>query len=209
MSRIIYMVIIFVCSGVTVFIYKEDIKRLFPKEKIKKYRAMGEKSISQWVMKSNNLILDRELFSSSVILKNLSLVRKETPLSADYIYENLMNNSTHLKPLYSEMLTLYRSGRDEEAFKVFALAIGTKAAKNFALILSKLDKINPSELTEQMEIFQEMMTERNMTGAMKRAQRNSLVTTAFAVATVFALLINFAVVVVFMDTINLLNNMFI
>ena len=168
-----------------------------------------EKELNKWVMHKNNVLLDRELFSSNVILKNLSLVRRHTPLSADYIYENLMENSTLLRPFYGEMLTLYRSGRDEEAFKVFTVEIGTKAARNFAMILSKVDKVNPAELVDQMEIFQQMMMERNTTAAMKRAQRNSLIVTACAAGAVFALLINFAIVVVFMDTVNTLNNMFL
>lgn len=167
------------------------------------------KKLNKWLIKKNSVMLDRELFSSSVILKNLSLVRRETPLSADYIYESLMNNSTLLKPFYGEMITLYRMGRDEDAFNILAVEIGTKAARNFAVILSKLDKINPSELTEQMEVFQQMMMEKHTTLAMRRAQRNSVITMAVAVATVFVLFINFAVVVVFMDTINTLNNMFL
>ncbi len=81
-------------------------------------------------------------------------------MSADYIYEKLAENSGYLKPMYSQMLALYRSGRDKEAFKLPAKIIGTKAAGNFALILSKLDKLNPAELVEQMNIFQSSMIEK-------------------------------------------------
>ena len=209
MARLIYVGILSMCVLVLWVMYREDIIELLPTSRIKEYRRRTEKKLNQWMVKGNNRVLDRELFSSSVILKNLALVRREAPLSADYIYENLMENSIFLKPFYGELLTLYRAGRDEEAFKVFTLEIGTKAAKNFALILSKIDKVNPAELAEQMEIFQQMMTESNMTAAMKKAQRNSLITTAFAVSAVFAQFINFTVVVVFMDTIAMLNNMYI
>lgn len=209
MSGIVYMGVIVICALVLTVMYRDEIIGLMPWELMKKCREKGAESLNRWIIKGNNILLDRELFAGSVILKNLSLVRKETPLSADYIYEKLMENSRRLKPVYGRMITLYRNGKDEEAFKVFALEIGTKTARNFALILSKLDKINPAELVEQMDVFQQMMTEKNVTAAMKKAQRNSLITTACAVSAVFALLINFAVVVVFMDTINLLNNLFI
>ena len=207
MGRLLYFIILGVILLLTCIVYYEEIKSVIPSRRLVFYRQKIGKELNKWVMSKNNILLDRELFSSNVILKNLSLMRRNTPFSADYMYEKLMENSTLLKPFYSEMLTLYRNGKDEDAFKVFTVEIGTKAARNFAMILSKMDKMNPAELVEQMEIFQQMMMESNTTAAMKRAQRNSLLITGVAACTVFILLINFAVVVVFMDTINTLNNM--
>lgn len=152
--------------------------------------------------------LELELYDSCLTLKNLAAASGSHPFSGEFIYEMLMENSVKLKPVYREMLFLYRQGRDDEAFEFFASAIGTKAGKNFAAILYKLDKINPAQLTEQMEVFQSMMAERRMTQAIKIAQRNSLITTLWSAATVFALLINFAVVAVFMDTLNMLTTIF-
>jgi hypothetical protein len=175
------------------------------------YKAIVEKiydKVKVGFAKTDGSYYDKELFSSSILLKNLSLVRQEAPLSADYIYENLMNNSIFLKSIYGEMLTLYRSGKDEEAFNVLGEVVGTKAARSFGVILSKLDKINPAELTEQMDIFRTMMIEKRATAAVKRTQRNSFIITTISSAAVFALLINFVVVVVFMDTLKLLSNLF-
>ena len=120
----------------------------------------------------------------------------------------LMENAVKLKPIYREMLLMYRQGRDEEAFRYFANAVNTKAGRNFAAILTKVEKINPSELIEQMEVFQNMIAEKRMTQALKTAQRNSVITTIWSSATVFSLLINFVVVAVFMDTLNMLKNFF-
>lgn len=209
MGRFVFFIILVVCMAGTFRIYREELREFLPERRIGEYKKGFEKELNKWVMRKNNTLLDRELFSSSVILKNLSLVRRETPLSADYIYESLMNNSQFLKPFYGEMLTLYRSGRDEEAFKILTVEIGTKAARNFAIILSKIDKINPAELIEQMEVFQQMMTEKNTTVALKRTQRNSVITITASVCVVFVQIINFAVVVVFMDTISTLNNLFL
>lgn len=152
--------------------------------------------------------IDSELYGSAITLKNLALVQKEKPLSADYIFEALMDNSTVLKPAYEELITLYRNGRDEEAFKYFGDRIGSRYGRNFASILSKIDKINPAEMVQQMEVFQNIMAEERMTEAVKTAQRNSVLITAWASASVFALLINFAVVVVFMDTLGMLEHLF-
>ena len=151
--------------------------------------------------------LDGELYGSVITLKNLALVQKEKPLSADYIFEALLENSMTLRPAYEELITLYRGGRDEEAFRTFAERVGSRAGRSFASVLSKLDRINPSETVKQMEVLQNMMAER-MTAAVRTAQRNSVLVTAWASASIFALLINFAVVVVFMDTLGMLGHLF-
>lgn len=193
----------------TILAYGDEVKKYFPKERLREISDRGSEAINKWIVKNKKSFPDRELFKSSVILKNLSLVRRETPFSADYIYEKLMENSSYLRPMYSRMLSLYRSGRDTEAFKLPVQVIGTKAAGNFALILSKLDKLNPAELVEQMNIFQTAMIEKQMTYAVKRTQRNSVVITALSAMAIFALLINFTVVVVFMDSLNMLSSIFI
>lgn len=148
------------------------------------------------------------MYSSVITLKNLAIVQEKRPLSADFIFQALMENSSSLKPVYEEMISLYRSGRDEEAFRVFGERTGSRTGRNFAAILSKLDKINPAELVKQMEVFQNVMAEERMTAALKSAQRNSIIATMWATAAMFALLINFAVVVVFLDALATLESLF-
>lgn len=153
-------------------------------------------------------VLELELYDSCITLKNLAIVNGAKPFSGEFLYTMLMENAVKLKPVYREMLLMYRQGRDEEAFAYFANAVGTKAGKTFGAILAKVERINPAELIEQMEVFQNMMAEKRMTQAIRTAQRNSVIITIWSSATVFALLINFAVVAVFMDTLNLLKNIF-
>ena len=175
-------------------------------------RTLRHRFASQWLaFKSKTGFIkstDSELYGSVITLKNLAIVQKERPFSADYIYEALMENSGKLRPVYEEMLTLYRGGRDDEAFKTFAERTGTRHGKSFAAILAKLDKINPAELVKQMEVFQNVMAETRMTAALKSAQRRSIIVTVWATAAVFAMLINFTVVVVFLDALTMLENLF-
>lgn len=208
-DRILYLGFTAIYIYGIVMVYYDDIIRILPKKRISEMSRRGGKLIIKMIIKKKKEIPDRELLKSSIILKNLSLVRKGTPMSADYIYEKLMENSGYLKSMYSEMITLYRSGRDEEAFNIPSKIIGTKAAKNFAIILSKLDKIDPAELTEQMNVFQSSMTDRQMSMTVKKNQRNSMIITALASVSVFALLINFTVVVVFMNSMEMLSQIFI
>lgn len=204
-----YAVLLAALAAANVYIYREELSLVIPGEMIRKKKKELRQGLMMMVVRRKRSSLERELFSSSVTLKNLSIVRREAPISADYMYEKIAENGGRLKPVFSRMLTLYRTGHDEEAFGIVASEIGTKAAKNFAHILSKMDKMNPAQLAGQMEIFQENMTETAMTAAMKKAQRNSVIITACAAVSIFALLINFTVVVVFMDTIEVLNSIFV
>ena len=110
-----------------------------------------------FLIHSGDAVRESELYDSCILLKNLALVYRQMPLSADMILELLMENSWKLKPVYREVLNLYRNGKRQEAFSFFAGAIGTKSGRSFSVILAKLDQINPAELLEQMKVFQNMM----------------------------------------------------
>lgn len=203
------MFLLIICVIGVFIAYRDDMTRVVIYIKEKDLFKKRKEAIDYWVMKKRKNKMDKELFSSSIILKNLSLVQGDNAFSADYMYEKLMENSVVLKPVYGQMLTLYRSRNNSEAFKVLPSVVGTKASKNFAIILSKLEKLNPAELAKQMEVFQKSMMGNRVTYAIKRVQRNSLVLTVLATVTVFVLLLNFIVVVVLLDTIDTLNQLFI
>ena len=151
---------------------------------------------------------DLELYDSSLLLKNMALADREHSFSADYIYERLMEHSKKLKPVYSRMLNLYRAGRDQTAFQYFAEQCGSRTGRNFAMVLSKIDRISPDELVEQMEVFLEIMGQQRVTAEMNRVQRNSLITTMLASVSVFVMVLDFAAVIVFMHTLTLMENIF-
>ena len=77
-------------------------------------------------------ILELELYDSCITLKNLAIVNGAKPFSGEFLYTMLMENAVKLKPIYREMLLMYRQGRDEEAFRYFADAVNTKAGRNFS-----------------------------------------------------------------------------
>ena len=150
----IYVMLLLLCvAGITIA-YNDELRNSSSMILRNKSIEKRKKDLQFWVMKKNKSRMDRELFQSSVILKNLSLVQGHAPFSADYIYEKLMENSVVLRPVYGQMLTVYRSRKSSEAFKIIPMVIGTKTSKNFAIILSKLEKLNPAELEKQMEVFQ-------------------------------------------------------
>ena len=205
----IYIMLLSICALGIYMAYKDYVLEVFRWKWLENILYKRKKDIELMIMKKSKSQIDKELYNSSVILKNLALEQKQMPFSADYMYERIMENSVLLKPIYSQMLATYRGMDSNEAFKVLPLVVGTKTSKNFAIILSKLEKLNAAELEKQMDIFQKSMMESRMTYAIKRVQRTSLELTGLATITVFALLLNFVVVVVFLNTINTLNQLFI
>ncbi len=151
---------------------------------------------------------ERDILSSCIMLKNLSVVYKARPMSADFIIEELMKSSTFLKDVYRRILSDYRTGNCDEAVKILQEKVPTRTAKNFAMILSKLDRINPSELAGYMEAFEKSMEEERTTEAMRRAEKKNIIITAIATASVFAVLFNFVRVVIFINAMEMLQSVF-
>ena len=59
-----------------------------------------------------------------------------------------------------------------------------------------------------MTAFEEALMGERMTKGMSKAERKSLVTTMAATATIFSILLNFTIVVVFMNTLQMIDQMF-
>ena len=151
---------------------------------------------------------DRDLYHSAVLLKNMAIVRKEHPVSLDYMLEELSKGSGKLRPVFLKTLSILRSGRQDEAALYFSESVRSPRAKDFSLILFKMDKMDPYELVSQLSIFIEILRETRVTKAMKQAERRSLIITAFAAASVLCALVNFCVCVVFLDTLSGLKYIF-
>ncbi|MBR6473373.1 MAG: hypothetical protein IKS99_06610 [Firmicutes bacterium] len=145
---------------------------------------------------------EKDLYQAAILLKNMAIVRKDYPVSLDYILEELSADSGTLKPVFQETLSIYRGGRYDEAFRFFADSVRSRYGKSFAGLLSKMDRINPYELVSQIDVFIGIIREVRTTEAMKQAERRSLIVTVFAAASVFTIMINFCVVVVFLDTLS-------
>ena len=152
--------------------------------------------------------LERELFHSCMTLKNLAIVYEKMPMSTDFILEHLMDSSQALRTAYADILTAYRNGFHEEAFQSLYHQIPIPTAEKFSRILRRLDYIPPAELVAQMNAFEETLAAERKTKAMAKAERKSLITTLASTTTIFVVLLNFVVVVVFLDTLNILQQIY-
>ncbi len=138
----------------------------------------------------------------------MAIVRKDFPVSLDFMMEELAKGAVKLKPVFQEMLTIYRSGRYEEAFTYFRETVRSDYSGSFSSLLSKMDRINPYELVSQLDILISVIKEDRMTRSLKQAEKRSLIVTAFAAASELVCLVNFCVVAVFLDMLSKLRFIF-
>ena len=116
--------------------------------------------------------------------------------------EEMSYGSGPLRPVFQKTLSLYRTKDSTEAFNYFGDRLDNKHGRTFAMLMSKMDKIDPAELVPQIDIFLGVIREVRTTEAMKTAERRAALCTFLAAGAFFALMINFLVVVVFMDTLE-------
>jgi len=187
-----------------------------------KYRRLAEHSqrlgppleqrLITWLKEKQYLLkkagMERELFHSCMMLKNLAIVHQSLPMSTDFLLEQLMESSQMLRPVYADILTDYRNGKQEEAFMGLYQKIPISSAQKLSRILCRLDDLQPAELVGQMNAFEESFAAEQKTKAMARAERKSLITTLASTATIFVVLLNFVVVVVFLDTLEVLSQLY-
>ena len=168
------------------------------------FKLIKTKAISR----INSDRIEKELLNSCLMGKNLAIIYAGKPMSADYIIEELMRSSKLLKPVYAEILSEYRKGRDKEAFEILYSRVPVKAAKSFSMILSKIDMINPAELSEYMDSFEEMLADQRLTKGIQNAEKQSLIVNITVTLSIFALLMNFTVTVIFSKAQLLLADIF-
>ena len=180
----------------------------YTRRSVPQLKIEGRRRIQTGWRLLNGERMERELFNSCIVLKNLAMVHQDMPMSGDFILEQLMECSKALKNVYADILSAYRLGQGEDAFQLLTERVPIKAAANFAAILSKVDQINPVELKLHMTAFEETLTGERMTKGLSRTEKKSLLITMAATATIFAILLNFTIVVVFMDTLKMVEEVF-
>lgn len=148
-----------------------------------------------------------EIYNSAVLLKNLAIVYKNTPVSVDFMLEELIEGGGRLKNVYSDILSAYRNGKEKDSFSFLLEKVPTKVGKHFTILLEKLDQINPVELVHYIDAFVETLASERKTERMKRADKKSLIVTVFSTISIFMIMLNFTVVVVFMDALRLLGQL--
>ncbi len=166
-----------------------------PKEYI-----LGRKTIFKIMIDSNRERYkkeqDKEIYNALVQLKNLAIATKNKPLATDFILRQLSKFSNKTKTVFNHTLIYWRENSEEVACDYFSKAIGTKLASEFANYLGKLDKVNPDELIEQLQVLQEGYREKHITNEMKKQELISSISFIPIIIASLVIMLNFIIIVI-------------
>lgn len=158
--------------------------------------------ITKQIIHNQNKKKDIEIYRLLIQLKNIAVTRQIKPYSGDYTINQLIKFSQLTKSALINFLIFYNIGKEEEAYKKFTKEINTKMGCDFARILLKLDKLNPLELIEQINIIKERNREEHITE--KHRKQNTLSDIIYfpIIVPVFIVLLNFIMVTIWIPKIE-------
>lgn len=142
---------------------------------------------------------NKEIYRAILQLKNMAITKHKKPLGAVFILEQLRKFTKTTRPIFNQMLSLWTLGRIDEACEYFKQAIPTDESAKIASLFNKLDSIHPNELQGQLALFQDMIKDSRKTEKMRFNQRRSYILTAVISLTLVLGLLNFTIVVYFID----------
>lgn len=152
--------------------------------------------------------MNLEIIRAFSLLKNIAIIKKDNPPGAQFVLEQLRKFTKETRPAFNKMMAIYSLGKKAEATEYFSQAIGTKEAENLASILRKIDDLNPAEFLEQIEYYQESIRrERESLKQKQNENRSNLIFLVVFVSSI-TVLINFVIVVYYIETINSLKFIF-
>lgn len=151
---------------------------------------------------------DKYMIADLVILKSAILCNFEKPLATEEIIEILAENSPKFSKIYYKLISNYIKNGDKEIFKSLPGSNKNMYWKAYGRILFYLEDFNPSELIDQITTLQDAVLQNNVSRGIVLVERKANLLMVISTISVFAVLINFSVVVVFMDALEIMKNAF-
>ncbi len=167
---------------------------------------LGKKTPFHYLLKylihKNTLKNNVEIYRALNQLKNIAIAKRHNPPGADFILEQIRKFTKRSRPIFNRMMALWSMGKKEQACAYLEQAINTKEAIELANLLIKLDDLNPIELKNQLILLQENIKKERETARLKRNENKSNVVYLFVIASSIVVMVNFIVVVYFIETIH-------
>ncbi len=154
----------------------------------------------------NQTIIDDEIYKALSRLKNLVITQRENPMSASFLIEQITKFTKKTKGIFLKTLSMYHEGNQEEAIEFFKATTGTKLGAEFGNIMSKLDELNPAELKDQLILLQSSVRDEKVTLKLRQQELFSNLMFIPIVAASMAILLNFVIITVWLDSLNHLLN---
>lgn len=176
-----------------------------PIERVGKYWTPFGKILSLLVA-NRKVRIDREHLNAMTQLKNLCIAQEENRVGGDYLIEQLFKNSDVTKPAYTKLLGYWRMGQTRAGCEAFGQMLDTKISRELANIFEKIDALDHRAVIDQIIIYQSFIREERMTRHEKRQEILSYILYAPVVASAFMIILNFMVIVIWLDTMDMIQN---
>lgn len=150
----------------------------------------------------------KSLMTDIALLKSIIICNRESPLSTEKILEEMAIYSNGLSKTYLKVVSEYRKNKGKRAFDAVTDRYQGHIWESYKRILVRLEDFDPIELIDQISALQELVLQNQISKSMVDVEKKANLLTIIATASVFAVILNFAVVVVFMDTMAMLGKVF-
>lgn len=164
--------------------------------------------IMEMLTKEHRYKINVEIYRVLSQLKNMALFHSDKPLGALFIFQQINKFTKVTRPIFNRLIYLYQSNRKEDAIAFFENEIGTKEASELVNVLMKLDYLTPAELKSQLELYQQHVKTERATQRKKSNENKSNLVYLMVVLSLFIIVLNFIIIVAYLDSFNYLKFQF-
>jgi hypothetical protein len=176
-----------------------------PKEKIMNFKTPLA-YIMDIISERKKKHAEMELVRVFIQTKNIIFSLDENKINSDFILERIRHFTVLLRPVFDMMIGLWDLGERDEACNYLILKIKTQHGKMYADLLRKIDTIKKEDLILEINMYLETIRKERKTILMKKSENRSFIVYALISISISIVLINFVIVVGFIDTMNILKN---
>lgn len=199
--RLVIAILLLIINGVTVnslFIILILYFFSIPKKYLFNYKSPFYR-ILELLRKEYRDKQNTEIYNAIIQLKNICISTKDKPISSDFMLEHIGKFTNYTKPVFMQTLSMWRVGDEEKAILHFSKSIDTKIAEEFASFLPKLDRTNPSDLVEQLNLLQSSVREIKTTSTLRKQEIISNLMFIPIVSATLIILLNFIVITIWLN----------
>ncbi len=138
---------------------------------------------------------DAELSSIIIQLQNIAVSQKDEPTTLSHMLSGLIRFTKYTRTAFIKMLSYLDQGREEQARNSFIREIDTSLGRDLAYILIELDRIEPSEVVNQLKLLEDRVRKENLVNKNNTEELYSNLMYIVPTALCFIILLNFLMIV--------------
>lgn len=151
---------------------------------------------------------NEELYLAVSQMKNSFLVYKDRPPSSQKVLEEIKAYTNKTKPIFNRFISYWMLNEKKQAVEYFDKEIGTKEGKKLSQVFLKLDDLNPNDMREQLEAYQQIFRTERETKKKKKNEHKSNILFFCVIATALMIMVNYMIVGFFIDFMNDMKQIF-